>query len=141
MTTTILQFGATGQLAREMLLRSSGGVTIKALSRADVDITDADAVARVIGEAPDVDLVFNATAYAAVDKAESEPDLAFAVNAKGPEAMAKACQARGVPLIHISTDMVFDGEKTGAYVETDATNPLHVYGASKLAGEQAVLEH
>nr|QQZ50824.1 dTDP-4-dehydrorhamnose reductase [Phenylobacterium glaciei] len=141
MTTTILQFGATGQLAREMLLRSSGGVTIKALSRADVDVTDTDAVARAIGEALDVDLVFNATAYAAVDKAESEPDLAYAVNARGPEAMAKACQARGVPMIHISTDMVFDGEKSGPYVETDATNPLHVYGASKLAGEQAVLEH
>lgn len=141
MTTTILQFGATGQLAREMLLRSSGGVAIKALSRADVDITDADAVARIIGETPDIDLVFNATAYAAVDKAESEPDLAYAANARGPEAMARACQARGVPLIHISTDMVFDGEKTGPYVETDPTNPLHVYGASKLAGEQAVLEH
>ena len=141
MTTTILQFGATGQLAREMLLRSSGGVTIKALSRAEVDVTDAEAVARAIGETPDIDLVFNATAYAAVDKAQSEPDLAHAVNARGPAAMARACQARGVPLIHISTDMVFDGEKTGPYVETDATNPLHVYGASKLAGEQAVLEH
>ncbi|MES2340138.1 MAG: dTDP-4-dehydrorhamnose reductase [Pseudomonadota bacterium] len=141
MTTTILQFGATGQLAREMMLRSSGGVAIKALSRADVDVTDAEAVARAIGEAPEVDLVFNATAYAAVDKAQSEPDLAHAVNARAPEAMARACQARGVPLIHISTDMVFDGEKAGAYVETDATNPLHVYGASKLAGEQAVLEN
>lgn len=141
MTTTILQFGATGQLAREMLLRSSGGVTIKALSRADVDVTDAQAVARAVGEAPDVDLVFNATAYAAVDKAESQADLAYAVNARGPEAMARACQARGVPLIHVSTDMVFDGEKSGAYIETDPTNPLHVYGASKLAGEQAVLEY
>lgn len=141
MTTTILQFGATGQLAREMMLRSSGGVTIKALSRADVDVTDAEAVVRAIGEAPAVDLVFNATAYAAVDKAQSEPDMAHAVNARAPEAMARACQARGVPLIHISTDMVFDGEKAGAYVETDATNPLHVYGASKLAGERAVLEN
>ena len=141
MTTTILQFGATGQLAREMLLRSSGGVAIRALSRDEVDVTDTEAIARAIGEASDVDLVFNATAYAAVDKAQSEPDLAHAVNARAPEAMAKACQARGVPLIHISTDMVFDGEKTGAYVETDATDPLHVYGASKLAGEQAVLEH
>ncbi len=141
MTTTILQFGATGQLAREMLLRSSGGVAIKALSRAEVDVTDTEAIARAIAEAPDVDLVFNATAYAAVDKAESEPDLAYAVNTRAPEAMARACQARGVPLIHISTDMVFDGEKAGPYVEGDATNPLHVYGASKLAGERAVLEH
>jgi dTDP-4-dehydrorhamnose reductase len=139
MTLRILQFGATGQLAREMLDRQDGAIEVQALSRADVDLTDPDALARAVETAGEIDLVFNAAAYTAVDKAESEPDLAYAVNARGPEAIAKACAARDVPLIHISTDMVFDGEKSGAYVETDPTNPLHVYGASKLAGEQAVL--
>jgi dTDP-4-dehydrorhamnose reductase len=139
MTLRILQFGTTGQLAREMLDRQDGAIEVQALSRADVDLTDPAALVRAVEAAGEIDLVFNAAAYTAVDKAESEPDLAYAVNARGPEALAKACAARDVPLIHISTDMVFDGEKAGAYVETDATNPLHVYGASKLAGEQAVL--
>jgi dTDP-4-dehydrorhamnose reductase len=139
MTLRILQFGTTGQLAREMLDRQDGAIEVQALSRAEVDLTDPAAVARAVETAGEVDLVFNAAAYTAVDKAESEPELAYAVNARGPEALARACAARDVPLIHISTDMVFDGEKAGAYVETDATNPLHVYGASKLAGEQAVL--
>lgn len=135
----ILQFGATGQLAREMLARQGGGAEVIALSRSDVDLGDPAAVTRAVETAGEIDLVLNAAAYTAVDKAESEPDLAYAVNARAPEAMARACAARDVPLIHISTDMVFDGEKAGAYLETDATNPLHVYGASKLAGEQAVL--
>ena len=139
MTLRILQFGTTGQLAREMLDRQDGAIEVQALSRAEVDLTDPAAVVRAVETAGQIDLVFNAAAYTAVDKAESEPDLAYAVNARGPEALAKACAARDVPLIHISTDMVFDGEKAGAYVETDPTNPLHVYGASKLAGEQAVL--
>lgn len=139
MTLRILQFGASGQLAREMLDRQDGVIEVQALSRSDVDLTDPAALARAVETAGQIDLVFNAAAYTAVDKAESEPDLAFAVNARGPEALAKACARRDVPLVHISTDMVFDGEKAGAYVETDATNPLHVYGASKLAGEQAVL--
>ncbi len=139
MSLKILQFGATGQLAREMLDRSGPGVTITTLSRADVDLTDPGAVARAIAEAGATDLVVNAAAYTAVDKAESEPDLAYAVNAWAPGAMARACQARGLPLLHISTDMVFSGEKDGPYLETDAPAPLHVYGASKLAGEQAVL--
>lgn len=137
--TRILQFGATGQLAREMLARQGGAVEVLALSRAEVDLSDPAAIARVVETAGEIDLVLNAAAYTAVDKAESEPDLAYAVNARGPEALAKACAARDVPLIHISTDMVFDGEKAGAYLESDPTNPLHVYGASKLAGEQAVL--
>ncbi|MDO8411933.1 MAG: dTDP-4-dehydrorhamnose reductase [Phenylobacterium sp.] len=139
MSLRILQFGATGQLAREMLDRAGPGVTITALSRAEVDLTDAGAVARAVAEAGDIDLVLNAAAYTAVDKAESEPDLAYAVNAWAPAAMARACQARGLPLLHVSTDMVFSGDKAAPYVETDAPAPLHVYGASKLAGEQAVL--
>jgi dTDP-4-dehydrorhamnose reductase len=138
-TVRILQFGATGQLAREMLDRTGDEAAVTALSRADVDLTQPDAIRRAILDARDVDLVVNAAAYTAVDKAESEPDLAYAVNARAPEAMAKACQARGVPLVHISTDMVFSGAKAGAYVETDPPAPLHVYGASKLLGEQAVL--
>jgi dTDP-4-dehydrorhamnose reductase len=139
MTLRVLQFGTTGQLAREMLVRQDASIVVAALSRAEVDLTDPAAVTRAVETAGEVDLVLNAAAYTAVDKAESEPDLAFAVNARAPEALAKACSRRDVPLIHISTDMVFDGEKAGGYVETDATNPLHVYGASKLAGEQAVL--
>ena len=141
MSLTILQFGATGQLAREVLARGAPGVQVVALSRADVDLADADAVARAVGEAGKVDLVLNAAAYTAVDKAESEPELAYAVNARAPRAMARACQARGVPLVHVSTDMVFSGAKAGAYVEDDAVGPLHVYGASKLAGEDAVLDN
>lgn len=137
----ILQFGATGQLSREMLARQDAMVEVVPLSRADVDLTDTASVTRAIETAGGIDLVLNAAAYTAVDKAEAEPDLAYAVNARAPEAMARACAQRDVPLIQISTDMVFDGEKAGAYVETDAVNPLHVYGASKLAGEQAVLEH
>ncbi|WP_333586423.1 dTDP-4-dehydrorhamnose reductase [Phenylobacterium sp.] len=140
MSLRILQFGATGQLAREMLDRAQPGMEIRALSRAEADLTDPEAVARAVAEAGDIDLVLNAAAYTAVDRAESEPDLAYAVNAWAPRAMARACQARGVPLLHISTDMVFSGAKDGPYVETDAPAPLHVYGASKLAGEQAVLE-
>jgi len=135
----LLQFGATGQLAREVLDRAGGPVEVTALSRADVDLTDPDAVRRAILEAPDVDLVLNAAGYTVVDRAESEPDLAYAVNARAPEAMARACQERGAPLVHISTDMVFSGAKPGAYAEDDLPAPLHVYGASKLAGEQAVL--
>lgn len=140
MSLKILQFGATGQLAREILARPVDGVEITALSRADVDLSDPDAVARAIGEAPQVDLVINAAAYTAVDKAESEPDLAYAINARAPRAMARACQSRGAGLIHISTDMVFSGAKAGAYVEDDPVGPLHVYGASKLSGEDAVLD-
>lgn len=138
MSLRILQFGTTGALARELLSRTDG-MDAKALSRADVDLADAGAVTRAIEAEPELDLVINAAAYTAVDKAESEPDLAFAINAAAPEAMAKACARRGAGLIHISTEMVFSGERTGAYSETDAPGPLHVYGASKLAGEERVL--
>jgi dTDP-4-dehydrorhamnose reductase len=133
----ILQFGSTGQLSREMRARGGGSVT--ALSRADVDLADAAAVERAVLEA-EADLVVNAAAYNAVDKAESEEALAFAVNAEAPGAMARACHAKGIPLIHVSTDCVFDGTKDGAWTEEDVPNPLGAYGRSKLAGERAVLE-
>jgi dTDP-4-dehydrorhamnose reductase len=85
------------------------------------------------------DLVVNAAAYTAVDKAEGETDLAFLVNRDGARNIAAAARTAGAPLIHISTDYVFDGTKAGAYVETDLPNPISVYGASKLAGELAVM--
>jgi len=138
-TFRILQFGATGALARELLTATGEGIEIRARSRAEADLTDPDTVARAIGEAGDIDLVVNAAAYTAVDKAESEPDLAYAVNAAAPRAMAKACAERGAPLVHFSTDMVFSGAKDGPYVETDEPAPLMIYGASKLRGEDAVL--
>lgn len=138
MSLRILQFGATGQLAREMRERAPAhGVAITALGRAALDLTDAAAVARAV-EGARADLVVNAAAYTAVDRAEQEPDLAFAINAAAPEAMARACAARGLPLVHISTDYVFDGAKAGAYAEEDAPAPINVYGRSKLAGELAV---
>jgi dTDP-4-dehydrorhamnose reductase len=120
-------------------MRAGDGVEVIALSRADVDLTQPDSIARAIARAGDVDLVLNTAAYTAVDKAETEPDLAYAVNAWAPQAMAKACQARALPLVHVSTDMVFSGAKAGPYIEDDLPAPLHIYGASKLAGEQAVL--
>ena len=139
MTVRVLQFGATGALSRELLARGGGGVELKALSRDQVDLTDPAAVRRAIEAEAAVDLVINAAAYTAVDKAQDEPELAYAVNADAPAAMASACQARGAALVHVSTDMVFSGAKAGAYAEGDAVGPLHVYGASKLAGEAAVL--
>lgn len=135
----ILQFGATGQIAREMLARAEGRAEIAALSRAEVDLSDTAAVEAAV-MAADADLVLNAAAYTAVDQAEAEEALAFAVNASAPGAMARACRARELPLVHISTDYVFDGEKDGAWTEDDPTAPLGAYGRSKLAGEQAVAE-
>jgi dTDP-4-dehydrorhamnose reductase len=84
------------------------------------------------------DLIINAAAHTAVDQAESEPELAFAINATAPGIFAEEAAALGIPLIHYSTDYVFDGSKTAPYTEDDATNPLGVYGQSKLAGEQAI---
>lgn len=140
MTLRILQFGATGQLAREMIRNAAAGVSVsvRALSRAEVDVTDRQAVLDAVA-ASDADLVLNATAFSDVDGAESRREAAFAVNGAAPGFMAEACARRGLPLVHVSTDSVFDGEKAGPYNETDPARPISVYGASKLAGETAVL--
>ena len=115
------------------------GHEIAPLGRPDLDLaSDAEAIVAAI-EASRPEVIVSAAAYTAVDKAEAERDLAFAVNKTGPEAVASAAHRLGVPLIHLSTDYVFDGAKIGVYDETDATGPRGVYGESKLAGEHAVI--
>jgi dTDP-4-dehydrorhamnose reductase len=134
----ILLFGGDGQLGREMVRVSAArAVPLAALSRAQADITDRAAVGNAI-ERHDPTLVVNAAGYTKVDLAETEADAAHRANAVGPGILAATCARAGVPLIHISTDYVFDGEKPGPYVEGDKIAPINVYGASKAAGEQAV---
>jgi dTDP-4-dehydrorhamnose reductase len=112
---------------------------ILALDRTALDITDQSAVKRRV-ERSKVALVVNGAAYTDVDRAESEPELAFAANRDGPAYLASVCAEAGIPLIHISTDFVFDGKKQGPYLESDQISPLNVYGKSKAAGEVAVRE-
>ena len=134
----ILLTGANGQVGRE--LSSCGGqrgFEILALDRSDLDITDPVSVSREVNRSG-VSLVVNAAGYTAVDEAESEPELAFATNRDGPAYLASACGKAGIPLVHISTDYVFDGQKKGAYLETDPVSPLSIYGKSKAAGEVEV---
>jgi dTDP-4-dehydrorhamnose reductase len=136
--TTLLLFGAGGQVGQDIIARGgASGIEVAARARAQADIADADAVEQALRQARP-QIVVNAAAYTKVDKAESERDEAFRVNATGPGLIAAACAAVGIPLIHLSTDYVFDGTKTTPYVESDPTAPLGVYGASKLAGEEAV---
>ena len=136
MTVDILITGANGQVGWEVARRAKG-VSLRALTRAELDISQRDAVLATVAAAkPKV--VINAAAYTAVDKAESEREAAFAINRDGPAYLAEACAKNDAALIHISTDYVFDGTKPGAYLETDTTAPLGIYGASKLSGEEAV---
>jgi dTDP-4-dehydrorhamnose reductase len=137
----ILLTGANGQVGWELSKRGrQRGLEVLALDRSDLDITNPVAVRRE-GNRSGVSLVVNAAGYTAVDQAESEPELAFAANRDGPAYLAIACGKAGIPLVHISTDYVFDGQKQGAYLETDPVSPLGVYGKSKAAGEVAVREH
>lgn len=130
--------GRQGQLVRSLVdAADDTPVTVVPAGRPQLDLTDAAGVQRFIADAaPDV--VVNAAAYTAVDLAETEPDAAYAINELGARAVAAACASRDIPIIHISTDYVFSGDKPIAYVETDQPAPQGVYGASKLAGERAV---
>ena len=131
--------GRGGQLALCLAERATAksGMDITFAGRPQFDLAQPEAArATVIAAAPDV--IINTAAYTAVDRAEVEPEVAFAVNREGAAAMAQAAAELGIPLIHISTDYVFSGEKIGPYAEDDATGPRNVYGHSKLAGERAV---
>ena len=131
----ILVFGKTGQVATE-LNRVSG---VMALGREDVDLSDPAACAAAVREhAPKA--VINAAAYTAVDKAEDEEHLATVINGDAPTAMAKACVELGIPLVHISTDYVFNGRGNTPYCPEDATEPQNAYGRSKLVGETGIRE-
>jgi len=130
--------GAQGQVGWELTRRAMAlGYEVLAWDQAELDITDAAAVDQAL-DASGADVVINAAAYTAVDKAEQEPEPAFAVNRDGPAHLATACARLNIPLLHISTDYVYDGAKIDPYVEDDPTTPMGVYGASKLAGDEAV---
>jgi len=135
--------GRNGQVVRSLEERARGGeFEIVPLGRPELDLAATQETIISAIEAAGADVVVSAAAYTAVDKAESEPELAFAINEAGARAVARAAQGLRVPLIHLSTDYVFDGTKESPYVEADPPNPTGVYGSSKLAGEQAVLaEH
>lgn len=134
MSTSILIFGQSGQVARELARRAPGAVF---MGRAGADLTDPAACAAAI-RAARPGAVINAAAWTAVDKAESEEAAATLVNGGAPAAMARACADLGVPLVQISTDYVFDGTGTRPWSPGDATAPLNAYGRSKLAGEVGV---
>lgn len=131
--------GKAGQLVTSLAERGAVvGHEVITLGRPELDLADPASIARAL-EAAAPDVIVSAAAYTAVDKAESESDLAYAVNGVGAGVVAAAARTLDVPLVHISTDYVFDGMLGRPYVESDPTGPSGVYGASKLAGEQAVL--
>jgi dTDP-4-dehydrorhamnose reductase len=134
----ILVTGGHGQVGLELAaLALPRGMQAALPTRAELDITDPDSV-RAYFAGRSFAAVINCAAYTAVDKSESDIGAAFAVNALGPALLAEAVKAAGTPIVHISTDYVFDGAKDGVYLEDDPVNPLGVYGASKEAGEQAI---
>lgn len=135
--TRLLLIGANGQVGEELRQPLSGLGEVLAIDRTRWDMSDPEAIRQIVKDAhPDV--VVNAAAYTAVDKAESEPDLAHLVNGKAPQVLAEMAAQVGAGLIHISTDYVFDGTSSKPYLETAPTHPLGVYGQSKLVGEEAI---
>lgn len=135
----VLLTGSHGQLGRCLLDRMPDDWQILAADIDSLDITDENQVGKVVNEF-NPDVIINAAAYTAVDKAESDEALARLINVRGPENLAKAAKDIHARFVHVSTDYVFDGTSSTPYVETDKTHPLGVYGATKLDGELAVLQ-
>ncbi len=134
---TILVLGRNGQVGFELQRTLAPLGKVVALDSWQLDLNKSDVIRRVVGEAAPA-IIVNAAAYTAVDKAESEPDIAMRVNGEAPGVLAEEAKKLGALLVHYSTDYVFDGGKSGAYVETDDATPTSTYGRSKLAGEQAI---
>jgi dTDP-4-dehydrorhamnose reductase len=135
----VLIAGIGGQVGRSLLAVAPDATQLLTTSRKELDIADGHAVSEYVrSHSPDV--IINAAAHTAVDRAESEPDLARKINGAGPRYLAEAARETGARLIHISTDFVFDGTASKPYKPDAVTNPLSVYGTTKLEGEQAVLE-
>lgn len=134
--------GRNGQLAKALDNKTVlAGYSIRCYGRDTLDLTSSEPVISEFTESLEVaEVLINAAAYTAVDCAEDDEEVAFQVNAKAPAFLAKACARRGIPFVHISTDYVFDGTNTVPYKIDDPTQPLGVYGASKLAGEKAILD-
>ncbi len=157
----ILVTGAGGMLGQTLVpCLQKRGYTVSAFTKENLDVTDSDQVQAKFASVTDLDLVIHCAAYTKVDQAESEPELAHLVNGKGTENIAMTCNTLGMPMLYVSTDYVFDGEREAAgvdaidlqtgrtrarelrpYAPSDATNPLSVYGKSKLAGETAIQQH
>ncbi len=135
----ILLLGSTGQVGWELQRTLAPLGEVLGLDYPEIDLTRSDAIRQIIADRRP-QLVINATAYTAVDQAESEPEIALAVNGRAPGVLAEAAQSLQAALVHFSTDYVFDGQKGAAYIETDSPRPLSVYGSSKLAGENAVTQ-
>ena len=133
----ILQIGTKGQLGWELLRTCAPLREVVALDYPDVDLSDSIGLRELVRSVKP-DIIINAAAYTNVDKAESEPELARAINATGPGVLAEEAKKFNAVLVHYSTDYVFDGTKGSPYVETDQPNPLNVYGQTKLEGEQAI---
>lgn len=133
----LLVFGQTGQVAKELARRCPNGFSPVFLGRDQADLADPAQCAASIAQ-HDCDAVINAAAWTAVDRAEAEEDAATRVNGASPQAMALACRARNIPLLHISTDYVFDGKGTAPFSPDHPTAPVNAYGRSKLAGESAI---
>ena len=137
----VLITGGRGQVGYCLTKQLSeyGSNTVLSLDKEELDITNQDAVKAIVQEFQPT-VIINAAAHTAVDKAEDEVELSFSINRNGPKFLAEAAQEVGAAILHISTDYVFEGNKDGEYLETDITNPQGVYGASKLAGEEAVAQ-
>ncbi|MES2720068.1 MAG: dTDP-4-dehydrorhamnose reductase [Pseudomonadota bacterium] len=135
----ILITGSTGQVGYELQRQLAGVGRVTAVDRQQCNLADADSIRACIDRV-EPDWIINAGAWTAVDKAETEREAAFAINAAAPRLLAELAAARGARLVHYSTDYVFAGDKPGRYREDDPVQPLNVYGASKLAGEQAIAE-
>jgi len=138
MTKTVVVTGAKGQLGSELARTVPYGINLILLDKNDLDITDSEMVSEYLNTTRP-DWVINAAAYTAVDKAESEKQLAYLINEKGVENLAVAASKSGARLLQVSTDFVFDGNKNTSYDIQDKPDPINIYGSSKLAGEKAAL--